>query len=226
MQDFTYWYESACKAVGSKAALEKRMPDLQSAEQLAKKSDAHFLSFMCLRVFQSGLQHKMVLDKWPRFEEVYFGFDPQKIVRLSDEQLETKMQSGGLIRHWRKTLAIRTNAQMVMEVSGAHGSFGAWLACWPVDNAVDLWRFLKKEGAHLGGHSGPRFLRMVGYDTFLLSEDVVVTLKAHGVIDRAPGTIKELAYLQSRFSQWAAEGGRPQAHVSRMISLLAPMNKR
>lgn len=226
MQDFTYWYESASKAVGSEAALKKRLPKVLSPAQLATKSDAYFLSMMCLRVFQSGLQHKMVADKWPRFEAVYFGFDPQKITRLSDEQLEAMMVSGGLIKHWRKTLAIRSNAMMVAEKSASHGGFGRWLAEWPVSEAVALWRCLKKEGAHLGGHSGPRFLRMAGYDTFLLTDDVVMTLKAHGVVDREPSTIKELNDLQSLFAQWSAQGHCPQAHISRMISLLAPMSRR
>ena len=226
MQDFGYWQDAACKAVGSEAALAKRLPTVLTPAQLARKTDSALLSLMSLRVFQSGLQHKMVAQKWPRFEQVYFGFDPQKLVRLSDEQLEQMMMQDGLIKHWRKTQSIRSNAAMIIDKADSHGSFGRWLSKWPPSNAISLWRLLKKEGAQLGGHSGPRFLRMAGYDTFLLTDDVLVALKAHGVIDRAPTTIKELDRLQALFTHWSEQGSCPQAHVSRMISLLAPISGR
>jgi len=168
----------------------------------------------------------MVDDKWALFEKVYFGFNPDKLVLIDDERLDHMMHTEGLIKHWGKTKAIRVNAQLVREKSSAAGGFGRWLSSWPSEQVVDLWQVLKKEGAHLGGHSGSRFLRMAGVDTFLLSQDVVDVLKAHGVIDREPKTKAELLAVQQFFNDLAKASGWPLSHVSRVVSFLAPLNSR
>lgn len=224
--DFDYWHQCAVKNVGGEAELKRRIPRVLAKRSLVSKSDNYYLSLMSLRVFQSGLKHKMVLDKWPRFEKVYFDFDPAKLVLLSDERLDQMMHQEGLIKHWQKTKAIRTNAALVLEKSQEHNGFGRWLAQWPRENIVGLWRELKKQGAHLGGYSGSRFLRMAGVDTFLLSEDVVAVLKAHSCIEREPRTIKELEQTQQLFNVWAEQGKCSLAEVSRTISLVADLRER
>lgn len=226
MIDFEYWKTAAITIVGSDEERRRRLPRGLSKKTLRSKPDSYFLSKMCLRVFQSGLQHKMVLQKWPAFERVYFDFDPAKIVLLDDERLDLMMHSEGLIRHWQKTKAIRTNAAMVLAKAEEAGSFGRWLLDWPKTDTVGLWRVLKKEGAHLGGHSASRFLRLAGYDTFLLTDDVIAVLHAHGCIERAPTTIKELDSVQALFNAWADQGDCSLAEVSRTISLLAGVNER
>ena len=226
MYDFEYFYNAAIKVLGSEKELQSRLPEVLSTRKINACSDADYLSLMCRRVFRSGLQHKMVDAKWPAFERAYFGFNPDKLVLLSDERLDRLMQSDGLIRHWGKTKAIRVNAQLVIDKSATSGGFGRWLSSWPKDSIVGLWQVLRKEGAHLGGHSGSRFLRMAGVDTFLLSQDVVQVLKAHGYIDREPKTKAELAHVQDLFNRWASEGGWPLSHVSRVVSFLAPLRER
>ena len=55
------------------------------------------------------------------------------------------------------------------EISAAHGGFGAWLAAWPADDIVGLWKELQTRFSQLGGASEPYFLRMAGKDTFILT---------------------------------------------------------
>ncbi|HEY5717608.1 MAG TPA: DNA-3-methyladenine glycosylase I, partial [Motiliproteus sp.] len=143
-----------------------RLPLVRTAEELLALGDDRYLSEICRRVFRAGLKHALVDAKWPAFEQAFFGFDPQRLVLMSDEQLEGQMQNKALIRHWGKLKAVRHNAIMVERLAENHGSFARLLAEWPSDDIVGLWALLKKEGAHLGGHSGPAFLRQVGKDTF------------------------------------------------------------
>lgn len=226
MQSFDYFYEAATKVLGSEKALVERLPEVISSKKINTRLDSEYLSLMCRRVFRSGLQHKMVDAKWPAFEKAYFGFDPQKIILLSDEHLDKRMQTDGVIKHWGKTKAIRVNAQLVITKSIQADGFGRWLSAWPSEQIVDLWQILKKEGAHLGGHSGSRFLRMAGVDTFLLSQDVVDVLLAHKLVDREPKTKAELMQVQEIFNRWSAQSGKPLAHVSRVVSFLAPLSAR
>jgi 3-methyladenine DNA glycosylase Tag len=70
----------------------------------------------------------------------------------------------------------------------------------------------------LGGLSAPRFLRMVGKDTFIPTDDMVAALKAQGVIDKAPTSQKDLAQVQAAYNQWHAESGRPLCQLSVMLA--------
>ncbi len=152
-------------------------------------------------------------------EEAFFGFVPQKVVLMGAEHLERLMGDARLIRHAGKLASVPRNAQMILEIAAEHGSFGAFLADWPGEDIVGLWRYLAKHGNQLGGLSAPRLLRMVGKDTFIPSEDVVAALKAQGIVDKAPSSQRDLAAVQAAFNAWRAESGRPLCQLSMMLAL-------
>ena len=129
------------------------------------------------------------------------------------------MQDARIIRHLGKLKSVPRNAQMVLDIAHEHGSFGAFIADWPVTDIVGLWKYLSKHGHQLGGLSAPRFLRMVGKDTFVPSNDVVAALSAQKLVDKAPTSLRDLAIVQSAFNQWHAESGRPMCQLSQMLAL-------
>lgn len=195
-----------------------RLPEVKTPEQLIATSDDRYLSDMCRRVFRAGLKHSLVDSKWPAFEQAFFGFDPLKLTYMSDEQLEAQMQNKAIIRHWGKIKSIRTNALMVHELSQTHDGFGRFIADWPVEDIIGLWALLKKRGAQMGGQSGASFLRMVGKDTFRLSNDVIAALKAQGIIDKPPTAKRDLQKVQDAFNTWQQQSGRPVSHISLLLS--------
>ena len=67
---------------------------------------------------------------------------------------------------------------------------------------------------------------MAGVDTFLLSQDVVDVLVSHKLLDREPKTKAELIKVQEIFNRWSAQSGKPLAHISRIVSFLAPLRER
>ena len=160
------------------AKLEAHLPTPKTPAQLRKISDDRYLSTMALRVFRAGLKHSLVDAKWPAFEQVFFGFDPEKVVLMGAEHLERLMQDTRLIRHLGKLKSVPRNAQFILDVQKEKGSFGALIADWPVTDIVGLWKYLSKHGHQLGGLSAPRFLRMVGKDTFIPTEDMAAALIA------------------------------------------------
>ena len=145
-------------------------------------------------------------------------FDPEKVVLMGAEHLERLMQDARIIRHLGKLKSVPRNAQMVLDVAHEHGSFGAFIAQWPVTDIVGLWKYLSKHGHQLGGLSAPRFLRMVGKDTFVPSYDVVAALNAQKLVDKAPTSLRDLAIVQNAFNQWHAESGRPMCQLSQMLA--------
>jgi 3-methyladenine DNA glycosylase Tag len=218
MRDYKWLHEYCLNRFGSVEALEARLPQPLPVDELRAMSDDRYLSLIALRVFRAGLKHSLVDAKWPAFEEVFFGFDPEKVALMSAEHLERLMQDERLIRHLGKLKSVPRNAQFVLDVRKERGSFGALIADWPVSDIVGLWKYLAKHGNQLGGMSAPRFLRMVGKDTFIPTDDMVAALKAQEIVDKAPTSQKELAAVQAAFNQWHAESGRPLCQLSVMLA--------
>ncbi|GAB3100494.1 DNA-3-methyladenine glycosylase I [Aestuariicella hydrocarbonica] len=218
MRAFQSFYETAVLHKGSVEAVESNLPELRTANALRKLPDDRYLSEISRRIFRAGLKHSMVDAKWPAFEECFFGFDPYRVAMMSDEELEALTHEPRIIRHFGKIKAVRANATWVLDVAREYGSFGKMIADWPSDHIVDLWALMKKQGTQLGGHSAARFLRMVGKDGFLLTDDVVSVLKAEGVVDKAPTSKRDLQLVQEAFNTWQAQSGRPLAEISRILS--------
>ncbi len=218
MHDYKWLHEYCLNRFGSAAALEARLPQPRSADELRNVSDDRYLSLISLRIFRAGLKHSLVDAKWPAFEQAFFGFDPEKVVLMGGEHIERLMQDTRLIRHLGKLKSVPRNAQFVLDVAKERGSFGNLLADWPSSDIVGLWRYLTRHGSQLGGLSAPRLLRMAGKDTFVPSNDVVAALKAQEIVDKVPSSQRDQAAVQAAFKQWHAESGRPLCQLSAMLA--------
>ena len=219
MTAFAPVLERALARAGGTQALEEMLPAAKDARALRRRGDDRYLSQMSLRIFRAGLRHAMVDDRWPAFEAVFKRFEPRRVVSFSDEDVEALMGDKRLIRHWAKLRSVRDNAAAMVAIAEAHGSFGAYLADWDASDTVGLWADLGKRFSQLGGASGPRFLRMVGKDTFVLTPDVVRALAGLGVVQKKPTAKRDLAVVQSAFNGWAEETGRELCQLSRILAL-------
>ena len=219
MRSFDELYEIARLHKGD--AIESMLPVAKTPSQLMSTKDDRYLSSMCLRVFRAGLKHEMVDAKWPAFENAFNQFDPYHCAMMSDDEIDSHMKNASIIRHWGKICAVRANGQFVLEQSKVSNGFGRYLAEWPEDDIVGLWFDLKKQGHHMGGMSGPAFLRMVSRDTFLMTNDVVAALIREGVVSKSPTAKRDLYIVQNAFEQWRSESGRNFCEISRILSYTA-----
>ena len=204
---------------GGAEALAGRMPDVSPPEALRRITDDRYLSLMSRRVFRAGIRHAVVDDRWPAFEEVFRGFEPGAVRAMSDEELEGLMKDERLIRHWGKIRATRDNAAAMERVAGEFGCFGDWLADWPAADIVGLWAELAARFRQMGGNSAPRFLRMAGKDSFVLTPDVVRGLNRAGAWEGKPSGKRARAAVQQAFNAWAEESGRPLSHISVTLAI-------
>ena len=218
MKPFTIIYDEAV-ALHPQDDIELLLPTPKSAKQLKAKDDAWYLSLMSRRVFRAGLKHSMVDSKWPNFEQVFHKFNVDWIRMMRDEALEKFMQDKRIICHWGKIKSVRHNAAAMYVKREQYPSFGSYLAAWQDDEVVDLWEGLKKKFKHMGGNSGPYFLRMAGKDTFLLTNDVVRALNRWGVFSGIPKTKKAKQIVQATFTAWARQSSRPLCQISRILAL-------
>jgi 3-methyladenine DNA glycosylase Tag len=217
LTSFAPIYQAALNRVGE-VELTSRLPEVKSPEALAAEPDDRYLSLLCLRVFRAGLKHSLVDAKWPGFEVAFLGFDPAAVTAMSDEAMEALMRDQRLIRHWGKLKSVRDNAATLAAISAETGGFGRWIADWDVGNIVGLWDELAKRFSQMGGESGPRFLRMAGKDSFILTGSVKAGLIECGVLKAEPKGKSDRAQVQAQFNEWAAETGRPLAHLSVILA--------
>ncbi|MBT4519489.1 MAG: DNA-3-methyladenine glycosylase I [Halieaceae bacterium] len=219
MGQFESIYERACDRAGGQARLAKLLPRVRSARALAKIGDDRYLSEMTRCVFQAGFVWRVVDNKWDAFEDVFFGFPPEKIVLLSPEQLEKFGQDKRIIRNLRKIVGVQHNARFILDVVAEHGSFGTFISHWPQEDLIGLFAHLKKHGSRLGGMTGQRVLRNMGRDTFVITGDVTRALRGAGLdIKEAPTSQRELRLIQNKFNEWHQSSGLPYSHVSKICA--------
>ncbi len=212
-------HERAAKNKGGKAALAALLPAAKSASQLKRIGDDRYLAEMTKRIFCSGFVWKVIENKWPNFEQAFAGFEPAIVAAWPDEHFDVLMKDASIVRNYKKIVSVRENAWFVLDVAKEHGSFGQFIADWPSSDITGLWAYLKKHGSRLGGNSGGYFLRFIGKDTFLLSQDVCACLVNHGVIDRHnPTSKRDLQTIQDCFNAWHQETGLSLAQLSRIAA--------
>ena len=219
MTPFAEILADAESRAGGAEKLAGRMPDVSPPEALRRIADDRYLSLMSRRVFRAGIRHAVVDDRWPAFEEVFRGFDPGAVRAMSDEELEGLMKDERLIRHWGKIRATRDNAAAMERVAEEFGCFGDWLADWPAGDIVGLWAELAARFRQMGGNSAPRFLRMAGKDSFVLTPDVARGLNRAGAWEGKPSGKRARAAVQQAFNAWAEESGRPLSHISVTLAI-------
>jgi 3-methyladenine DNA glycosylase Tag len=219
MTKFSKILERAEERKGGVRALAARLPHVASNRALEKLGDDRYLAMMTKCINQAGFNWKVIENKWPEFEEAFFGFNPIKLGYLSPEQWEAYASDRRVVRNWQKIKALKDNVFFVQDESRRHGSFGKFIADWPISDQIGLMAYLKKNGSRLGGQSALWFMRRVGKDCFVLSRDVVTTLKASGLdIAEQPSSKRDLIKVQDQFNLWHEETGLPLSHLSRIAA--------
>jgi len=208
------------KRKGGPKALEKLLPAKPSAKALEKLGDDRILAEMTRRVFSAGFAWSVIEQKWPGFEKAFLGFKPAKLTFQPDDFWHDLLSDTAIVRNGAKINSVRDNAAFVQEIAREHGSFGKFLARWPSSDEIGLLNLLNKRGSRLGGNTGMMFLRFIGWDGFVTSQDVVACLRDAGLDIAAEIKSKgDLAKVQAQFNAWAGETGLPYVHLSRICAM-------
>jgi 3-methyladenine DNA glycosylase Tag len=214
------------KRKGGPKALEKLLPKKPDLKALAKIPADRILSEMTQRVFSAGFAWSVIESKWPGFEQAFLGFKPAKLLFQPDDFWDALLSDTRIVRNGAKIASVRENAAFIQEISKEHGSFGKFLAQWPSSDEIGLLDLLAKRGSRLGGNSGQMFLRFIGWDGFVTSQDVVACLRDAGLDVAAEVKSKgDLAKVQAQFNAWANETGLPYVHLSRICAMSIGENR-
>lgn len=96
--------------------------------------DRTLFEFLMLESAQAGLSWYTVLRKRANYRRAFAQFDPAKVARFSEANIEKLLQDPGIIRNRLKVQAAVNNAQCFLQVQDEFGSFDAY-----------SWRFVDGE---------------------------------------------------------------------------------
>lgn len=119
-----------------------------------------YLDAMARVMFQTGISWRVVEAKWPGIQEAFKGFDPARVARLEDKDIDRLMGDTRVIRNRKKLEAIVSNAGRMIELDGEYKGFRRYL-----DSLGDFEATKKdihKQFAFMGDSGTWFFLWMVG----------------------------------------------------------------
>ncbi len=96
-------------------------------EKIIPQSLNDYLEIMSKSVFQSGMSWKVIENKWPGTREAFRGFDIHAVANFNEKDIEDLTKDTRVVRNYRKLMSIVSNAQKILELDKAHGSFQRYL---------------------------------------------------------------------------------------------------
>jgi DNA-3-methyladenine glycosylase I len=93
--------------------------------------DQKLFEMLILEGAQAGLSWYTILKRRDGYRKAFKNFDPRKVARMTDQQLEDVLATGNIIRNRLKVFATRKNAEVFLALQKEFGSFDAY-----------LWRFV------------------------------------------------------------------------------------
>jgi DNA-3-methyladenine glycosylase I len=103
--------------------------------------DRHLFELLTLEGAQAGLSWATILRKRDGYRRAFAGFEAATVAAFGEQDVERLLADDGVVRNRAKIESAVANAQRVLEVREAHGSFAAFLWGY-VDGAplVGGWR--------------------------------------------------------------------------------------
>ena len=115
-----------------------------------------------------------------------------------------------IVRNGAKIMSVRDNARFVADIAASTAASASSSPHGRPSDEVGLLELLAKRGSRLGGNTGQIFLRFLGKDGFVTSNDVVACLRDAGLdIAESATSKRDLAKVQDHFNAWAKETGLP-----------------
>ncbi|XP_063541539.1 DNA-3-methyladenine glycosylase 1-like [Cydia strobilella] len=107
---------------------------------------------LCLEGQQAGLSWITVLKKRDHYRKLFYNFNPSKIAKLRESNVETYLKDPGIVRHKGKLESIINNAKCFLKMEAEGDNFSEFI--WdfvdhkPIINSWSTHRDIPTETAH------------------------------------------------------------------------------
>ena len=83
--------------------------------------------FLVLDCFQAGLSWLIILKKRDAFRKAFDNFDPEKVSKYTEKDVERLVKDSSIVRNRNKILATTNNARCFLEVQKEFGCFDTYV---------------------------------------------------------------------------------------------------
>ncbi len=113
------------------------MRDYHDIEWGVPQRDARMLwETLMLEGFQAGLSWEIILRKREAFRAAFAGFDPRRVARFDDADVERLMGDPGIVRARAKIVATITGARIFNAMQDSGEDFAAY--CWSFTDGAPI----------------------------------------------------------------------------------------
>jgi len=92
--------------------------------------DTKLFEFMVLESAQAGLSWRTILNKRNGYKKLFKNFDPNKVAKMTQNDIEKLMNDTSIIRNRKKITATINNAQRFLKVKKEFGTFSEYMWKW------------------------------------------------------------------------------------------------
>ncbi|MBI3508232.1 MAG: DNA-3-methyladenine glycosylase I [Chlamydiia bacterium] len=89
--------------------------------------DRHLFEMLILEGAQAGLSWETILKRREEYRRAFYHFDPVKVAKMTDDELDGLLQNPGIIRNRLKIYATRQNAVAFLQIQKQFGSFSKYI---------------------------------------------------------------------------------------------------
>lgn len=89
--------------------------------------DQKHFEMLVLEGAQAGLSWYTILQRRDGYREAFKTFDPAKVAKMSDTELEEQLANGNIIRNRLKVFSVRKNARTFLAIQNEFGSFDTYV---------------------------------------------------------------------------------------------------
>lgn len=89
--------------------------------------DRHLFEMLILEGAQAGLSWETILKRRKEYRKAFYHFDPVKVAKMTDEELNNLLGNQGIIRNRLKIYAARQNALVFLQIQKEFGSFSKYV---------------------------------------------------------------------------------------------------
>ena len=89
--------------------------------------DQKHFEMLILEGAQAGLSWYTILKRRESYRNAFKQFNPEKVARMTDEELEMLLVNPGIIRNRLKIFSARKNAQVFLAIQQESGSFDSYV---------------------------------------------------------------------------------------------------
>ncbi|MFH1158777.1 MAG: DNA-3-methyladenine glycosylase I [Pseudomonadota bacterium] len=122
--------------------------------------DRKHFEFLILEGAQAGLSWETILKRRDGYRKAFKNFDPSRVARMTDGELENLLKNPSIIRNRLKVFSARENARVFLAIRKEYGSFDRY-----------VWEFVGGRPI-LNAHKNPSDIPVTSKESDALSGDL------------------------------------------------------